>query len=149
MNPELHAICQRILDEGRQRFGAMMGIVSHVHDGSYDVMAVSSATGIPMVGDRYPLDSVYCRQVVEQGHSVAITEIDGKPGMSLHPLYDAIPCEFYLSSPILLHDRVWGTLNYTSLDVRDTPFSAEDITYNESRATVIAGLLTLLDTEAE
>ena len=119
----------------------MMGIVSHIHDGKYDVVAVSSETGIPVVGDCYPVEAVYCREVLATKKTVAITEIEGVKGMSLHPLYDEIPCGFYISSPILVKGKVWGTLNYTSLEIRDTPFSDDDIAYNEARAATIAALL--------
>lgn len=130
-----------ILLEGRHRFDAMLGIVSRVENETYKIFAVSSDTGIPHEGDVYPLTAVYCREVVQSGRTVAITEIDGVPGLHLHPLYDAIPCEFYISSPILVDDKVWGTLNYTSLQMRTKPFSAEDISYNEACAMKIAAAI--------
>lgn len=131
-------LVNEILLAGRKRFDAMLGIVSRIHDDTYEIFAVASETGIPEIGDSYPLTAVYCREVVEKRHTVAITEIDGVPGLSRHPLYDAIPCECYLSSPIFVDDKVWGTLNYTSLEARDTPYSAEDIADNEAQALRIA-----------
>jgi GAF domain-containing protein len=107
----------------------------------YEVVAVSSETGIPGVGDTYPLDSVYCRDVVKTGVTVAITEIDGLQGMSLHPLYNSIPCESYISSPIHVEGKVWGTLNFTSLEKRDMPFSEAEIKFNEENASLIARAL--------
>lgn len=130
-----------ILTAGRLRFGAMLGIVSRIQDGTYEIFAVSSDTGIPEVGDAYPLDAVYCREVFQSRRTVAITEIEGVRGLRLHPLYDAIPCEFYISSPILVGNAVWGTLNYTSLQWRETPFSAADIAFNEANALKLAGAL--------
>lgn len=138
---EIRQLALGILIEGRHRFGAMLGIVSQIHNGTYGIFAASSATGIPEAGDRYPLTAVYCREVVECGRTVAITEINGVQGMRLHPLYDAIPCEFYISSPILVRDEVWGTLNFTSFAKRDSPFSAEDIAYNEANAMKVATAL--------
>jgi hypothetical protein len=85
-NNKLTGLSLAILDDGRCRFDAMLGIVSRIQDGTYEIIAVSSETGIPEVGDRYPLTAVYCREVVQSGHTVAITEIDGVPGMCLHPL---------------------------------------------------------------
>jgi len=134
-------LCHRILEAGRRRYGAMMGIVSCVQADRYQVVAVSSDTAIPCAGDVYPLNSVYCREVVEKDATVAITKVDGVLGMSLHPLYDSIPCEFYISSPIHRDGKVWGTLNFTSLEKRATPFSAADIAFNEENATAIARAL--------
>lgn len=72
---------------------------------------------------------------------MGITEIDGNPGMQLHPLYDIIPCEAYVNSPIIVNDSVWGTLNYTSFETREEPFSLHDIEYNEIQATKIAEVI--------
>lgn len=141
MNPAFHALCDHILQAGCDRFQAMVGIVSHIAQGDYTVMAVASETGIPLVGDCYALNAVYCREVYEQKRTVAITEIDGVPGMCLHPLYAQIPCEFYISAPILLPEAtVWGTLNFTSFEKRLTPFTADDIAYIEAEAARIAAL---------
>jgi len=137
-NNKVRKLALDILTQGRNRFGAMLGIVSRIDNETYKIFAVSSETGIPENGDGYPLDAVYCREVVQSGQTVAITEIDGVQGLRLHPLYDHIPCEFYISSPILVDGEVWGTLNYTSLEGRGAPFSAEDIAFNETDARKIA-----------
>lgn len=141
----LQALCVDILEEGRGRFDAMLGIVSRISGETYEIFAVSSVTGIPETGDLYALNAVYCREVVELRATVAITQIDGVAGMSLHPLYDAIPCEFYISSPIFLDGKVWGTLNFTSFQKRGRPFSPEDIVFNESRAARIAAAIAATD----
>ncbi|GAB1394710.1 hypothetical protein MASR1M60_28740 [Rhodocyclaceae bacterium] len=137
-NDKTRKLALSILDEGQHKFNAMLGIVSRIQNGTYEIFAVTSDTGIPGVGDIYPLKAVYCREVAQSKRTVAITEIDGIPGLRLHPLYDTIPCEFYISSPILVNGQVWGTLNYTSLERRSTPFSADEIRYNEDKALLIA-----------
>lgn len=141
-NDKTRNLALEILNEGCRRFNAMLGIVSRIHDGTYEIFAVSSDTGIPNVGDIYPLTAVYCREVVQSKRTVAITEIDGVPGMRLHPLYDAIPCEFYISSPILIDGTVWGTLNFTSLERRAIPFSTEETIYNEANAMKLSAAIT-------
>ncbi|WP_043798199.1 GAF domain-containing protein [Azospira oryzae] len=134
MNKIFVELSDVILHAGRERFGAMMGIVSHVHEEAYDVVAASSVTGIPIVGDTYKLDAVYCREVIQKKHTVAIAEIDGVQGMCLHPLYDEIPFEFYISAPIVVSGEIWGTLNFTSLAKRDAPFTPDDIRFIEAQA---------------
>ena len=135
---ELRKICTNTLKEGRERFGLATGIVSQIHDGLYEVIAADSATGIPHAGDIYDARGVYCREVIDSKQSVSITKIGDTPGMCLHPLYEIIPCEAYVSSPIFVDGNIWGTLNYTSFEIRNEPFSAEDITYNEDQAARIA-----------
>lgn len=141
MHALLNNLCTAILEEGRSRFGMMLGIVSRIDGETYEIIAVSSDTGIPHAGDLYELNTVYCREVFLKKRTVAITEIDGVAGMRLHPLYDAIFCEAYISSPIVRDGKVWGTLNFTSLDKRKTPFSDEDIAFNESQAARISSAI--------
>jgi GAF domain-containing protein len=142
MNRNLLALSNDILEAGRRRYCAMMAIVSQVRGEVYEVVAVSSATMIPCPGDSYPLNSVYCREVVRNCSTIATTEIKGAEGRPSHPLYDFIPCEFYIGSPILVEGKVWGTLNFTSLEKRSKPFSAEDILFNEKNASLIALAIT-------
>lgn len=141
----LRDICVETLREGRQKHRLTTGIVSHINNGRYEVFAVDSDTGIPQAGDIFDVNGVYCREVLEKAHSVAITKIDGTPGMCLHPLYELIPCEVYICSPIVVDDGIWGTLNYTSFEVRNLPFSPDDIAYNESQAASIAAAIAKTD----
>jgi len=142
MNRNLLELSNDILEAGRRRYSAMMAIVSHVRGEVYKVVAVSSETMIPCPGDSYPLNSVYCREVVRNGYTIASTEIKGAKGKPSHPLYDSIPCEFYIGSPILVEGKVWGTLNFTSLEKRSKPFSEDDVLFNEKNASLIALAIT-------
>ena len=135
---ELRAICTDVSQEGRIKYDATMGIVSRIYDGIYEIFAIDSVTGMPQVGAKFDLQAVYCREVYEKQKTVALTEFNGVAGLRLHPLYTFIPCEMYISSPIIIDGSVWGTLNFTSLISRDYPFSMEDIQYNEAAAGKIA-----------
>ena len=68
---------------------------------------------------------------------MALTEIDGKKGLDQHPLYVHFPLEAYLSTPIYLNNTIWGTLNFSSMTVRDTPFTESDIEFVEESARII------------
>jgi len=78
---------------------------------------------------------------IRKEKTVSINEINGVLGMKLHPLYDFIPCEVYISSPIIIDNNVWGTLNFTSLEVRNEPFTLEHIAFNEKQADRIASAI--------
>ncbi len=138
---DLRACCHSILVEGKRWHRLAVGIVSRIRDFSYEVVAVDSETGIPQAGDIFALNATYCMAVVNDQTSVAITEVGGNPGMCLHPLYQEVPCEAYIASPIFVRDRVWGTLNYTSFEIREAPFAPRDIEFNERQAREIAALV--------
>jgi GAF domain-containing protein len=137
----LKQLCDEILQKGCARYDQPLGIVSRISGNKYTIQAVSTISGIPQVGDLYALDAVYCREVYETKKTVTITEFDGVPGMRRHPLYDTIPCETYISSPILVDGEVWGTLNYSGFEVRETPFSADEVALNEHDAAAIAAAI--------
>lgn len=138
---QLKSLCSETLNEGLDKYGLMMGIVSYINNGKYEIFAVSSETGIPHVGDVYDLQAVYCREVFKKNKTIAITEINGVLGMCLHPLHDYIPCEAYISSPIVVDNKVWGTLNYTSLEKREMPFNTKEIKFNDKKASLIASAI--------
>ncbi len=138
---QLRDICAEMLRQGRQQHRLATGIVSRISNNRYEVFAVDSGTGIPQVGDIFDASAVYCREVLEKVRSVAITQIDDTLGMCLHPLYEIVPCEAYISSPLIVDGSVWGTLNYTSFEKRSIPFSGDDIAFNENQAAAIVAAI--------
>ena len=63
--------------------------------------------------------------------------------MKTHPLYKNLPLESYISSPIIIGDKVWGTINFSSMKIRDK-FTDEDISYNEKLADKLSQVLSKL-----
>ena len=131
---ELHSLCNEILADGNNRFSTTMGIVSHVEDDEYEIIAVKSIANVFVSGESFPLSQTYCRDVCSTGKTIAITELEGKPGLQCHPLYKDLPIEAYISTPILKHGEIWGTLNFSSMVLRSQPFSDSDIEFIKSSA---------------
>lgn len=135
MNPgELLGLYMEILTEGNNRFSATMGIVSHIENNEYEIVAVESLANVFVSGESFPLHQTYCRDVYSTGKTIALTELDGKPGLQCHPLYKDLPIEAYISTPILKHGVIWGTLNFSSYILKPLPFSDSDIEFIESSA---------------
>lgn len=134
----LRGLCERLLTEGRAQLQMPMGIVSHIEPEEYEIVAVSSTTGVFVAGEVFPLNNTYCRDVYEQGKTIALTEMDGLPGLQRHPLYQSLPLEAYISAPIIIGGRVWGTINFSSMGIRPQPFSPDDIQRLEHAAAAIA-----------
>lgn len=138
---ELHSLYTEILTEGNELFSTTMGIVSHIENNEYEIVAVKSISNVFVSGESFPLNQTYCRDVYSTGQTIAITELDGKPGMQCHPLYNNLPIEAYISTPILKHGQIWGTLNFSSMVVRPRPFSDGDIEFIKSSAKQISTVL--------
>lgn len=121
-----------------------MGIVSHIENNEYEIVAVKSIGNVYVPGESFPLNQTYCRDVYSTGKTMALTELDGKPGLQCHPLYKNLPIEAYISTPILKHGVIWGTLNFSSMILKSHPFSDSDIEFIESAAKRISSALSEL-----
>ena len=132
------SLCTDLLEEGRNRLSLTMGIVSHIEKEDYEIVAVSSNAGVFVAGESFALKDTYCRDVYKQKKTIAITEIDGHPGLQHHPLYMALALEAYIGSPIFVDGQVWGTLNFSCMQIRDKPFTDEEIQFNENATKIIS-----------
>ncbi len=135
---DLNSFSNKLLKEGREKLGLTMGIVSHIEEGNYELVAVSSEAEVFVAGETFPLEATYCRQVYKEKRTIALTEIDGCPGLKLHPLYDSMALEAYISSPIMVEGKVWGTVNFNCMVLRDHAFTEEERTFLENAALQIA-----------
>jgi GAF domain-containing protein len=138
---ELHSLYNEILTQGNEIFSTTMGIVSHIENDKYEIIAVQSIGNVFVAGESFPLKETYCRDVYNTGKTIAITELEGKPGLQCHPLYKNLPIEVYISTPIFKHVEIWGTLNFSSMIVRPLPFSDNEIEYIKSSAQRISSAL--------
>ena len=136
--------CHRLLSEGSMKLNMPVGVVSHIFNGTYQIVAINCGNLQMMDGSSFPLQETYCRDVYEEGHTLALTEIDGVKGMRRHPLYIKLPLEAYLSSPITLRDHIWGTVNFTSPKTRE-PFTDDEIGLVEGYAAQVSRALSYLD----
>ena len=142
---ELTEHAKLLLKQGCEKFGLTLGIISHICYDVYEIVAVFSADDSVKAGASLDLKDTYCREVVTTGTTVAITEIEGKKGMQNHPLYNTIPLEAYISTPITYKNEIWGTLNFSSHSIRENDFSKEDIDWVEYMAKRFAEKLKAVD----
>ncbi|MGZ0654719.1 GAF domain-containing protein [Coraliomargarita sp. W4R53] len=144
LHQQLRKSCHHLLDEGVKQLGLPIGIVSHIYNGLYKIIAINSEMGELVDNAIFPLEKTYCRAVFESRKTLAITTIDGVPGMRLHPLYLDLPLEAYLGTPIMHKGSVWGTVNFSSSKVHQA-FTTEDCALVEGYARTVSQLLSDLD----
>ncbi|MGL1937117.1 MAG: GAF domain-containing protein [Fibrobacterales bacterium] len=125
--PQFQSQANRFLTEGRHILNLRMGIVSHISEGSYTIISVNDENNTFRANDTYNLESTYCRDVFKLGKTIALTQIDGIKGLKRHPLYLDFSLEAYISTPIYLHNTIWGTVNFSSLALREQPFNKKEV----------------------
>ncbi len=136
--------CHELVNQGVQQLKMPVGIVSHIYNELYEIVAINSELGALIHGAVFPLSNTYCRDVYRTDKTIAITEIDGEQGMQRHPLYVTLPVEAYISAPIHREGEVWGTVNFTSSELRK-PFSKDELKLVEGYAETISKWLTEID----
>ena len=143
---ELLDLSNELIKTGLKRFGLSLGIVSHIDYDEYEVIAVITDPRVFglndfSVGDKFPLKDTYCLEVYRDRKTVALTEMAGEIGLKKHPLYTPGFIETVISSPIIVNDKVWGTINFSCKKFRNTSYTDNDVIYIK-----LASLLILMVT---
>jgi len=125
---------QEELEIGCKTFGLSVGIVSRIKNGQYRIKDAYGNTDAFNIDDVFPLEAVYCKHIYQNKKTLAFHDIREPSGKLLHPLYDAIQLQSYICAPIFLKNKVYGTLNFSSLKCRDTEFVESDIKLIEELA---------------
>jgi len=147
-SPSLKKISQDLLTEGRNKLGLSMGIVSHIYGDEYEIVAVSSATGVFVAGEVFRLKDTYCRDVFDKKIMLALNELEGEVGLCRHPLYDTLPLEAYISAPIFdKNNGVWGTINFSCMRKRTQAFTEDEKAFvNHAADLLSAEIITNIET---
>jgi diguanylate cyclase (GGDEF)-like protein/PAS domain S-box-containing protein len=104
---------QQALALGAAHLGLEFGIVSHIVDDAYVVVAQVSPPETLHNGQTFPFGKTYCQITIEQEGVVAIAEMGRSPYLG-HPCYQAFQLEAYIGAPVLVRDEVFGTVNFSS-----------------------------------
>lgn len=138
---------QRLLENylkiGSEIFNLETGIVSHIEEDEYTVMATNAEPGTIEKGQVFPLVGTYCVEVYKSKKSVALTAIGQNEKMCKHPVYEAMKLESYISSPIFVNGKLYGTINFTSLGIRQEGFHSHELEMLELMSLNIGRMLEL------
>ncbi|WP_045857425.1 GAF domain-containing sensor histidine kinase [Teredinibacter purpureus] len=117
-------LIREYLVSGLEVFGLETGIVSQVtEDGIYRICDVVSPIELLHKGQEFMLEDTYCREVVRSRQVLGFPEVGKLDYMNCHPVYQNLKLEAYLSAPIFVGDKLFGTLNFTSTTPRHRGFS--------------------------
>ncbi|ELZ98926.1 light and oxygen sensing histidine kinase [Haloferax mucosum ATCC BAA-1512] len=111
----------RLLEIGCQTTGLDIGIISDIDGDDYVVRAVHPAGGGISVGDEFNLQSTYCEAVVATDDVCSFVDAI-EAGKETHPAYQEFELQAYIGVPLAVDGERYGTLNFSSLETRETPF---------------------------
>ena len=119
---------ESLLSIGTEILGLETGIVSNIQGDNYRVLSVITPDNDIPLNTTFALPDTYCADVVNSDAVVAYHNIDTAPGAS-HPCFEKYTLKSYLASPVRVHGEFFGTVNFSSLGPRDTPFTPLEMDY--------------------
>ena len=117
---------QQLLELGLETFGLSLGIVSRIKDDDYSIEHIKGPEGAPVPGATFKFDETYCVHTYAANGAKAF-ENAGRSEISNHPCYRNFKLESYIGAPIVVDGQRYGTLNFSSPEVRERPFSANEL----------------------
>lgn len=131
------------LKVGCKIFNLETGIVSHIKNDEYTVITTISPGDAITADMVFPLEGTYCREVFDKQATVAFGNIRRDEKMCKHPVYEAMKLESYLSAPIWVSGKLYGTINFTSVAIREDGFFPSELEMIELMAQNIGKILEL------
>ncbi|HQS56871.1 MAG TPA: GAF domain-containing protein [Gallionellaceae bacterium] len=118
-----------------------VGIISHINGEVYEIEVQSSPPDTLNDGQQFPLGQTYC-SIALRGDKVLAIDHMGLGDYADHPCYRAFKLESYIGTRLLLDDKVYGTLNFSSAEPRTSRrFSEAEIEFMELLARWVATTL--------
>ncbi len=132
---------RRVLGLGCEFLGLDVGILARIVDDDYEVLYVSAADDYGIVeGQHFPLGMTYCSHAMYADAPVIITEVKSS-ALKAHPAYRATGLEAYMAVPVWVDGERFGTLNFSSREVRSAPRDPRDHDFLAAAASFAASAL--------
>jgi PAS domain S-box-containing protein len=116
---------QELLKVGCQRLSLEIGIVSHIENNIFEVIATYSLDSGISAGDVFKLEQVYCHDVLQAKEPVSF-EHAATCEWGNHTCYEKFKLESYIGTPIYVAGKVYGTLSFSSTQPRQKLFKPVD-----------------------
>lgn len=137
------------LKSGNEIFGMKIGIVSKIEGDEYLVCNVDTQEYEVKKGDIFSLEGTYCREVVNSNQVICFPHVGIIDEMKTHPVYENMKLESYISAPIYVKSKLYGTLNFSSTETRAFGFSEHERDFISIMADSIGSFLELSLKEEE
>ncbi|WP_293098688.1 PAS domain S-box protein [Moorena sp. SIOASIH] len=137
------------LETGCKILGMPTGIISQVHLNSYTILSVRSDLEGLVAGSEFELKNTYCAVVVREKKTIAYTHVGDMELMHAHPVYQTLKLESYIGTPIFVYGEVYGSLNFSSTQVRERDFQPHEREIVELMAQSLGRLIAAHQAEIE
>ena len=101
-----------------------IGIVNQLDGHSCIIRSVQSDFDWLVPGLELKLKDIYCAAVVREQKTIAYNHVGSIEALLNYPLYEKLKLESYIGTPIFVNNQVYGTINFSSTQVRSPEFEA-------------------------
>lgn len=137
------------LTAGCLMFGLSIGIMAEVESETFIVRAAKTDLGYFVRGLELNLSDTYCAAVIKLNKTVAYSHIGADIEMREHPAYQSCKSESYIGTPIFVNNKTYGTLSFSSPEIKKKKFKYEEIEIIELMAQSIGKILAVHQMEIE
>lgn len=116
---------QQLLVFGVTEFGLENGVLGNITGTQYTVTQVLSLDNSLIVGFQCPLSEAFCEEVIHRNDLLAIEHTAASVWQE-HKAYTTFGTEVYFGVPVLIANRVYGTVCFTSQTPRAILFTSGD-----------------------
>ncbi|MEC4986164.1 MAG: response regulator [Oscillatoria sp. PMC 1068.18] len=115
---------ENLLTMGRKQFNLEIGILAKIEGDKYQITAAQLPNNLHIKGTILDLRQTYCHETILAKKPLCILGAGNHHHWQNHPCYDALKLETYLGTPVVVHGKIYGTLNFCSTEAREKPFKA-------------------------
>ncbi|MGB5967922.1 MAG: adenylate/guanylate cyclase domain-containing protein [Spirulinaceae cyanobacterium] len=130
------------LETGCKILGSSTGIISRVQGQTYTIYAVKSPLKSLVADQQFSLQDTYCVEVIKQQQTVTYYYGGAIAPVKINPTYGNLKLECYLGTPIWVNGEIYGTLNFSSHQVRPHKFTPQEQEIIELMAQSLGKLVT-------
>ncbi|MGQ4649625.1 PAS domain S-box protein [Lyngbya aestuarii] len=123
---DFEALFVDYLETGCEILGMQTGIINQVNDQSCTIIAVRSNFDKLSPGLELPVGNTYCAQVFQEKRTITYVHVGSITAMQAHPIYQELRLESYIGTPIWVNSEVYGTLNFSSTQIRNSDFPPQE-----------------------
>lgn len=111
---------------GCQIFGLSTGMIAQVENKKFIIRSVKSDIDFLVPGLEVPLHETYCEAVIQVKKTLAYAHVGKIMQMQQHPAYKNLKLEAYIGTPIVVNDKVYGALTFSSQQPRSKNFESHE-----------------------
>lgn len=105
--------------------GLDLGLVSHIQGDAYIVKGVYAPGTDMEPGTSFDVGDTYCNLVLAADDVISIDDVKTSRYEG-HPCYHSFGLESYIGAPVVVSGKRFGTINFSSAQPRQQPFSEAD-----------------------